>query len=105
MSATPEVNLIAPNQLGLNVTDWTYTALISPAPGSGQTWQQYSRVFTGAPGDVIDMADLIVSSPAAGVLQSLIYEVTTTAAPYPAGFRVGVDYLLTPDGNLWKVDP
>lgn len=97
------VVLVAPQQPDvLNITDWTWTATLTPA--TGQKWRTFSRVFTGAPGDVIDLAVVVASSPAAGVSQALIYEVLTTAEPYPTGFRPGTDWLLTPDGNIWSVD-
>lgn len=101
VGAVPGISLIAPQQSSLSVTDWTWTATFTPA--SGQKWRSFSRVFTGKPGDVVDLAELVATTPAAGVAQMLIYEVATTDPPYPTGFRPGTDWLLTPDGKIWSV--
>lgn len=101
-SAPKYVQLIAPNQASLNYTGWSWRATFAPiAP---QNWNPFSRVFTGAPGDTVSLAQLTATTPSPGVLSALIFEVATTAEPFPAGYRVGVDLLLTPDGNLWSTE-
>lgn len=100
--AEPEVHLIAPNQASLSYTGWSWQA--SFAPIQPQSWNPFRRVFSGAPGDTISLAQLVATTPSAGVLSALIYEVPTTDEPFPSGYRVGVDLLLTPDGKLWSTE-
>lgn len=100
-STDPGVRLPAPNQSVFQPNNWTWTATFKPAVG--QTWSQFSRVFDGAPGDIVYVPTLVLQQPQAGVLQGLVYTVLTTAEPYPSGFRPGVDWLLTPDKKLWEI--
>lgn len=95
------VRLPAPLQSVFQPNSWTWTAAFTPGPG--QNWSPFSRVFTGIPGDTIYVPTLVLQEPQAGVLQGLIYEVPTTAEPYPIGFRPEADYLLTPDHKLWRI--
>ncbi|KRC52118.1 hypothetical protein ASE16_03460 [Leifsonia sp. Root227] len=101
--APTEVQLIAPQQNSLNYTGWTWTAKFAPV--APQNWQTFQRSFTGAPGDDISLAQVITQNPVPGVLQALVYPVATTAEPFPNGYRVGVDLLLTPDNKLWRTTP
>lgn len=99
-AAPTYVSLIAPNQASLSSQGWDWVASFNPiAP---QTWAPFKRVFTGAPGDVISLAQVIRTQPNPGVLQALVFDVATTAEPFPTGYRIGIDLLLTPDNKLWS---
>lgn len=97
-----QLQLIAPQQASLNFTGWSWIAKFAPI---GQGWDPFQRSFTGAPGDVISLAQVITSNPSPGALQALVYSVATTSEPFPEGYRVGVDLLLTPDNKLWRTTP
>lgn len=102
-SAVTHVQLIAPRQDSLNFQGWSWLAKFSP-PSSAAGWNPFQRAFTGAPGDEISLAQVIATTPAPGVLQALVYDVATTDEPFPDGYRVGIDLLLTPDNKLWRTE-
>lgn len=107
VSAPTHLQLLAPNQASLNFTGWQWLATISPI--SPQSWAPFTCRFSGAPGDEISLAQAIAAQAAAtpGVLQALVYDVPSTDqsdidAAILAGYRVGIDLLLTPDNKLWS---
>jgi hypothetical protein len=51
------VRLVAPEWTDLTNTSWRWTAEVRPGPG--QTWDAFSVTFTGAPGETVNLADLV----------------------------------------------
>jgi hypothetical protein len=101
-SGSPGVTLVAPQQPPLSRTDWTWT--VTFAPIAPQSWKAFSFVFTGAPGEEKNVGTMALTEPSAGISQAVVYDAATQNPPYPAGFRPGIDLLLTPDGKIWTVD-
>lgn len=102
VSAPTHLQLLAPNQSSLNYTGWQWLATLTPiAP---QNWQPFTCRFSGEPDEEVSLAQKIAAQAAAtpGVLQALVYDVATTDEPFPDGYRIGVDLLLTPDNKLWS---
>lgn len=98
----PVTKLIAPEQ-GFNIQGWSWRATFKPR-AIGPTFPQFTRLFTGAPDQSIDLGLALSATPTKGVTPALVYDVDTIAEPYPTGFRPGIDFLLTPDQTLWSVN-
>lgn len=98
----PVVRLIAPQQ-GFDVQAWSWRATFKPV-GGGPSFAAFSRVFSGAPGETVDLGRAKSTAPPKAVTPALAYDVDTVAEPYPEGFRPGIDFLLTPDQTLWSVN-
>jgi hypothetical protein len=98
----PVVRLIAPNQ-EFNITDWTWTATFKGKQG-GPVIPQIVRHFTGGPDAQIVLGRATGLTSSGGMVAVKNYPVTTTAEPWPVGYRHGTDTLSTPDGTiyLWK---
>ena len=52
------VRIIAPQWAGLSNTAWKWEATVKP--GAGQSWGAFTVQFTGHPGDVVNLASLLV---------------------------------------------
>lgn len=104
---TEGVRVVATEQINMMPTDWHW--LISVAPIAPQTWKPFSRVWSGAPGDVEWFANLVAQTPSEGVTRGWTWYVEYVYDPdapvLPSGFNPGYDILIDSDLNIWKVNP
>lgn len=89
------VRLMATEQpTAIQPSGWPYLMTVTPA--AGQSWREFSRTVSGAPGDIKYVSRLILEQPAAGLLQGRTYILEDLDPPYPDSLIPGVDWVYLP---------
>lgn len=77
---TGEVRLIAPQQDSITIRDWTWKASFTPTLGTSQSWAAFDITFTGAPGEIVVLADVLAANAVTSVPSSTLEQVVLHAA-------------------------
>lgn len=98
---TPGIYLIAPNQGALALVGWRWRATASPSPGQG--WAPFTVIFSGEPGDEIDLsAASLVASTATLVQQPVVWTLDSTD-PLPPTARLGQFIYYQDTGDFYLI--
>lgn len=101
--ALGDLYLISPSSVGLLDQGWSWNAHFRPK--NGESFKEFViSGIAGAPGETVPLTTASTKG-GAGWTQTIFYEVTTLAEPWPSGYRPGIDYLLLTSEapmQLWK---